>query len=32
MSQDEMRKQLLITSGILDAYQCKLIYLNNNNI
>ena len=23
MSQDETGKQLLITSGILDAYQCK---------
>ena len=27
MNQEDMGKQLLITSGILDAYQCKLVYL-----
>ena len=32
MSQEEMRKQLLITSGILDGYQCKSIYINKKYI
>ena len=31
MSQEEIRKQLLITSGILDGYQCKFIYINKTD-